>query len=92
MSLTLDELRSKRATILGQMQQIDHLRRGTLSQQFFKKRQNGEVVEFGPTLSSSVSSRVRSAPSGFRPPRPEKSNNRSKTIAASNSWLRSTFP
>ena len=48
MSLTLDELRSKRATILGQMQQIDHLRRGTLSQQFFKKRQNGQVVESGP--------------------------------------------
>ena len=30
------------------MQQIDHLRRGTLSQQYFKKSQDGKVVKLGP--------------------------------------------
>ena len=44
----LDELRSKREAGLAQRRQIDHLRRGSLSQQFFKKHQDGKVIEAGP--------------------------------------------
>ena len=41
-------LRSQRDTVLEQMKQIDHLRRGTLSRQFFKTRRQGKVVQSGP--------------------------------------------
>ena len=48
MITTIDDLRSKRETVLAQMRQIDHLRRGSLSQQFFKKHEGGKVVKSGP--------------------------------------------
>lgn len=43
-----DHLLSQREAILAQMSQIDRLRRGTLSQQFFKKEQAGKTVKSGP--------------------------------------------
>lgn len=30
------------------MKQIDHLRRGTLSRQFFKSRRDGKIIQAGP--------------------------------------------
>ena len=41
-------LRQQRDAILQQMHAIDHLRRGTLSRQFFKTRQRGRTVQHGP--------------------------------------------
>lgn len=48
MNDNLDQLLSQRETILQQMRQIDRLRRGTLSQQFFQKTQDGKKVKSGP--------------------------------------------
>jgi hypothetical protein len=45
---TIQSLRSQRDAVLEQMKQIDLLRRGTLSRQFFKTRRQGKVVESGP--------------------------------------------
>lgn len=42
------DLRQQRDAILQQMRDIDHLRRGTLSRQFFKTRQKGHTVQQGP--------------------------------------------
>lgn len=41
-------LRSQRDAVLAQIQQIDHLRRGSLSRQFFQTRRAGKLVESGP--------------------------------------------
>ena len=41
-------LRSKRDAVLAAMNQIDHLRRGSLSRQFFKTRRQGKIIESGP--------------------------------------------
>ena len=48
MNNNLDQLLSQREAILQQMRQIDRLRRGTLSQQFFQKLQGGKKVKAGP--------------------------------------------
>ena len=48
MTDSIQVLRSKREDVLGRMKQIDHLRRGSLSRQFFKSQRNGKTVEFGP--------------------------------------------
>ena len=45
---SIQSLRSKRDAVLEQMKQIDHLRRGSLSRQFFKTRRDGKVIESGP--------------------------------------------
>jgi hypothetical protein len=45
---SLGDLRSKRDAVLERMKQIDHLRRGSLSRQFFKTRRNGQTVQSGP--------------------------------------------
>lgn len=45
---SLAELHAQRDAVLGRMKQIDHLRRGTLSRQFFKTRRAGKIVESGP--------------------------------------------
>lgn len=44
----LQTLRSQRDAVLERMTQIDHLRRGTLSRQFFKTRRGGKVIQSGP--------------------------------------------
>lgn len=41
-------LRSQRDAVLERMKQIDHLRRGSLSRQFFKTRRGGQTVQSGP--------------------------------------------
>ncbi|HVR34703.1 MAG TPA: DUF6788 family protein [Methylomirabilota bacterium] len=48
MPVSIQALRSQRDVVLQRMQQIDHLRRGTLSRQFFKTRRDGKIVESGP--------------------------------------------
>lgn len=48
MPAPLQALRSQRDGILDQMKQIDHLRRGSLSRQFFKTRRDGRIFESGP--------------------------------------------
>jgi hypothetical protein len=48
MPASLQALRSQRDGILDQMKQIDHLRRGSLSRQFFKTRRDGRIFESGP--------------------------------------------
>jgi hypothetical protein len=48
MNRSAQQLRQKRDAVLQQMGAIDHLRRGTLSRQFFKKRQQGRTVQHGP--------------------------------------------
>ena len=45
---SIQELRSQRDTVLERMKQIDHLRQGSLSRQFFKSQRGGKTVEFGP--------------------------------------------
>lgn len=42
------DLRSQRDAVLERMKQIDHLRCGSLSRQFFKSQREGKTVEFGP--------------------------------------------
>jgi hypothetical protein len=48
MNPNLDDLLQKRATLLQQMQTIDRLRRGTLSQQFFKAKAPEGGLPRGP--------------------------------------------
>jgi len=48
MPTSLQALRAQRDTVLAQIQQIDHLRRGSLSRQFFQTRRAGKLVESGP--------------------------------------------
>lgn len=45
---SIQALRSQRDTVVERMKQIDHLRRGSLSRQFFKTRRAGKAVESGP--------------------------------------------
>ena len=45
---SIQSLRSQRDAVLERMKQIDHLRRGSLSRQFFKSRRDGKLVETGP--------------------------------------------
>jgi hypothetical protein len=44
----IQALRSQREAVLERMKQIDHLRRGSLSRQFFKTRRAGKTVQSGP--------------------------------------------
>jgi hypothetical protein len=48
MPASLQALRSQRDAVVDRMKQIDHLRRGSLSRQFFKTRRDGKIVESGP--------------------------------------------
>ena len=48
MPLALPELRRQREQILQEIQAIDRLRRGTLSEQFFVKKREGNTVRQGP--------------------------------------------
>lgn len=48
MKPALPELRQRREQILEQIQSIDRLRRGTLSEQFFVKERKGKKVRQGP--------------------------------------------
>ena len=48
MPVSIQALRSQREVLLQRMQQIDHLRRGSLSRQFFKTRRDGKITESGP--------------------------------------------
>lgn len=48
MNASLPELVQQREDILQQIQSIDRLRRGTLSQQFFTKKLKGKSVRQGP--------------------------------------------
>lgn len=41
-------LRSQRDAVLERMKHIDHLRRGSLSRQFFKTQRGGKTVQSGP--------------------------------------------
>ena len=48
MPLALPELRRQREQILQEIQAIDRLRRGTLSEQFFVKKREGKTIRQGP--------------------------------------------
>lgn len=48
MKLPVSELRRKRDQILEQIQSIDRLRRGSLSEQFFTRKVQGQEVRQGP--------------------------------------------
>jgi len=48
MPISIRTLRSQRDAVLERMKQIDHLRRGCLSRQFFKTRRDGKIIESGP--------------------------------------------
>lgn len=48
MPASLPELRQQREEILRQIQAIDRLRRGTLSEQFFVKRRQAKTIRQGP--------------------------------------------
>ena len=48
MKPTLPQLRSEREQVLQEIQTIDRLRRGTLSEQFFIKKRNGKTIRQGP--------------------------------------------
>jgi hypothetical protein len=48
MKLNLDDLLQKRQSILGHMQSIDRLRRGSLSKQFFKSPPSAPAARRGP--------------------------------------------
>lgn len=44
----IQALRAQRDAVVDRMRQIDHLRRGSLSRQFFKTRRGGKTVQSGP--------------------------------------------
>lgn len=44
----IQALRAQRDAVLQRMLQIDHLRRGSLSRQFFKTQRGGRTVQSGP--------------------------------------------
>lgn len=48
MSASLPELRQQRENILQQIQAVDRLRRGTLSEQFFVRKRQGKTIRHGP--------------------------------------------
>lgn len=48
MKPNLPELRRQREEVLQKIQSIDRLRRGTLSEQFFKTKRKGKTVRQGP--------------------------------------------
>lgn len=48
MKPTLPELRQQREEVLHKIQAIDRLRRGTLSEQYFKQTRQGKTVHQGP--------------------------------------------
>lgn len=48
MTTNLTELRRQRDAILQQIHSIDRLRRGTLSEQFFTRKQAGKAIRQGP--------------------------------------------
>jgi hypothetical protein len=48
MPASLPALRQQREDILQQIQTIDRLRRGTLSEQFFLKKRQGKTIRQGP--------------------------------------------
>ena len=48
MKPALPELRRQREHVLEQIQTIDRLRRGTLSEQFFIKKREGKTIRQGP--------------------------------------------
>lgn len=48
MKTALPELRRQREQILQEIQKIDRLRRGTLSEQFFLKKREGKTIRQGP--------------------------------------------
>lgn len=48
MPQSIQSLRSERDDVLEQMKHIDHLRRGSLSRQFFKTQREGKLVKSGP--------------------------------------------
>lgn len=48
MKLPVSDLRRKRDQILGQIQSIDRLRRGSLSEQFFTRKVQGQEIRQGP--------------------------------------------
>ncbi len=48
MKLNLDSLLQERQALVQQMQSIDRLRRGSLSQQFFKPHPPGQITPRGP--------------------------------------------
>lgn len=62
MLASFQDLRSQRDAVLEQMKQIDHLRRGSLSRQFFKSRRAGKTVKSGPyfVLQCSLKGKKRS--------------------------------
>ena len=45
---TIEQLSTQREALIAQLQSIDRLRRGTLSSQFFLKKQGGKTVAQGP--------------------------------------------
>ena len=48
MTISLQTLRSQRDAILDRMTTIDHLRRGSLSRQYFHARCDGRIIKSGP--------------------------------------------
>ena len=44
----LQALRLQRDAVVERMKQIDHLRRGSLSRQFFKTKREGKIIKSGP--------------------------------------------
>jgi hypothetical protein len=48
MPTSLPQLRQQREEVLQQIQAIDRLRRGTLSEQFFVKKRKGKSIRQGP--------------------------------------------
>lgn len=48
MPLTIEQLSAQREALIRELQSIDRLRRGTLSQQVFSKKQGDKTVTQGP--------------------------------------------
>jgi hypothetical protein len=48
MSDPLEALRLQRDAVVDRMKQSDHLRRGSLSRQFFKTKREGKISKSGP--------------------------------------------
>ncbi|MBP9900451.1 MAG: hypothetical protein IT579_01255 [Verrucomicrobia subdivision 3 bacterium] len=91
MNSNLDALRQQQQGLLQQLQAIAPLRRGSLSQQFFKSP-GRSATRRGPIMCSRDSSAGKSFPSASLGTRPPRSGKTWTTTAVSNPWPKTTSP
>ncbi len=90
MTDSIQTLRSQRDAVLERMKQIDHLRRGSLSRQFFKTRRNGKIIESGPYFVLQCSFKGKKCSQRVAAAAAEQVEKQSKISASSMNWPKSS--